>query len=305
MRTALDNLGPGAIIPPLTTPFDSGGDLDLEGLGRNLERYERAGLGGYLVFGSNGEAVHLDAAERFRVLTTVRHTLGAGRFVLAGVNALSTRAAIEQVARAADAGADAALVVTPYFYQGAMSQDVLRAFYTDLADVSPIPLLIYNIPQNTGLRVQPATLAALAGHQRIAGTKDSSGDFGVLAETLRLVPAGFRVFVGNAALLHPALTAGASGAIVAAACAVPEACVALARSVIDGDVQRARALQCKLAPLGRLLTAELGIAGLKAALEIAGLTGGLPRLPLQPLPPGARAQVAAALEASGLVEAER
>lgn len=271
------------IIPPLTTPFDSEGRVDLDGLRRNIGRYQEAGLGGYLVFGSSGEAVHLDSDERARALEVVRSAAGDACPVIAGVNAQSTAAAIAEVRRAAAAGADFALVITPYFYQGAMSQEVLAGFFGEVAEAAPLPILVYNIPQNTGVRVSPATLARLAEHPRIVGTKDSSGDFAVLGETLRRVPAAFRVFVGSAAILHPALVAGAAGGILALACALPEACVELASRVAAGDHEQARELQAQLAPIGRLLTGDLGIAGLKAAVDAVGLAGGSPRPPLRPL----------------------
>lgn len=292
------------IIPPLTTPFDAEGAIDLDGLRRNLARYEdaRSGdqrLGGYLLFGSNGEAVHLDPGERDTVLEAVRSALPAGRMLIAGVNANATREAIAAVRQAADQGADAALVITPYFYRGAMSQDVLERFFNDVADASSLPLLVYNIPQNTGVRVAPATLARLARHPRIVGTKDSSGDFGMLAETVRRVPDDFRVFVGNAGILQPALEAGAAGGILAVACALPDACIELFAAARDGDHDIARSIQRRVAPIGRLLTTELGIPGLKAALDLVGLVGGNPRPPLHALDATARGKIARALRNHG------
>ncbi len=289
------------IIPPLTTPFRSDGAVDLDGLTRNVARYQQARLGGYLVFGSNGEAVHLDRGERRRVLATVRAALGPEPFVLAGVNAQSTKEAADDISRSAEAGANAALVITPYFYKGSMSQPVLEGFYTDLAERSPLPLLVYNIPQNTGVRVAPHTLATLAQHERIIGTKDSAGNLGILAETIRQVPSDFRVFVGSASIVHAALVAGAAGGILAAACVVPEACVALHDAVVAGDHDRAAGLQRRLAPLGNLVTSDLGITGLKAALDAIDLVGGAPRRPLLPAAPEARARIARELEASGLL----
>ncbi|RMH19511.1 MAG: dihydrodipicolinate synthase family protein, partial [Acidobacteria bacterium] len=272
---AVGTLDVEGILPPLTTPFDERGELDLTALARNLERYETTGLAGYLACGSSGEAALLEAAERRRLFAAVRRA--TSRPLVAGVNAQSLRQAAADLERAAAEGADAALVVTPYFYKGSMSQEVLRAFYLELADGAPLPLLIYNIPQNTGVAIAPATVAELAAHERIAGIKDSSGDYAAAAEILRLVPAGFAVLVGSAAILYPSLLIGAAGGIVAAACVVPQACVALYDAVRSGDHRRARDLAQRLAPVARMVTAELGIAGLKAALDLAGYAGGAPR----------------------------
>ncbi len=290
------------ILPPITTPFDTGGTLDLEALAANVERYNQTGLAGYLAFGSNGEAVHLTAGERRRVLETLRRTAAPGRLVVAGVNELSTAAAIEATYQAAGAGADAALVVTPYFYRSAMTQDVLRRFFSAVADASPLPVLAYNIPQNTGVTLAPATLAELAGHANMAGVKDSSGNMGALSDTLRLAPDDFTVLVGNAGILYPALTMGASGAILAVACVAPEACVELYRAVIGGDHQRARELQQRLAPLATLVTTELGVPGLKAAAGLVGLAGGVPRAPLRPVDGAGRRRIAEVMHQSGLFE---
>ena len=187
------------ILPPITTPFDSGGAVDLGALAANVERYNEFGLTGYVAFGSNGEAVHLTTAERSRVVEILRRTAAPGRLVIAGVNEQSTVAAIEATRGAAGAGADAVLVITPYFYRSAMTQDVLRGFFADVAGASPLPILAYNIPQNTGVAVAPTTLADLAGHDRIAGVKDSSGNLAALSDTLRRVPDDFAVVVGHGA----------------------------------------------------------------------------------------------------------
>lgn len=287
------------ILPPITTPFDERGELDLAALERNLEHYNDTGLAGYVAFGSNGEAVHLEPEERRRVLATVR-AASAGRIVVAGVNELSTRAAVRAAHEAADAGADAVLVITPYFYKGAMTGDALRAFFLAVADASPLPVLAYNVPQATGVVIAPATLGEIAVHERIAGVKDSSGDLGALVETIRRTPSDFRVLAGNAGILYPALLMGAAGAILAVACVAPEATVELYEAARAGDHDRARDLQNRLAPLAHLVTAGYGVAGLKAALDLAGLAGGPLRGPLQPLRAAERQRLAAVMRESGL-----
>jgi 4-hydroxy-2-oxoglutarate aldolase len=287
------------VFPPLTTPFDEQGDLDLEALTRNVERYNETGLAGYVAFGSNGEAVHLTADERRRVLETLRRQAAPGKIVVAGVNELSTRAAIAATREAADLGADAVLVITPYFYKGGMRQDVLRAFFMEVALASPVPVLLYNVPQNTGVVLEPATLAELASEENVVGVKDSSGHLAGLVETLHLAPSSFQVVVGNAGILYPALAMGAAGAILAVACVAPAPAVALFEAVEAGDHPRARELQERLAPLAAMVTTGLGIAGLKASLDLAGFFGGAPRGPLRPLDADGRGKLGAVMRSSG------
>jgi 4-hydroxy-2-oxoglutarate aldolase len=288
------------ILPPITTPFDETGELDLDALERNLERYGEAGLGGYVAFGSNGEAVHLEPEERALVLETVRRMARPGQTVVAGINELSTRGVLRAIRQAADAGADAALVVTPYFYKGSMSQEILRAFYLEVADASALPVLIYNVPQNTAVVIEPATIAELGRHENVVGVKDSAGNHGALHETVRLSPVGFDVLVGNAAILYASLLMGAVGGVLAVACVAPEATVGLYQAAVEGDHERARDLQHRLTPLASLVTAGLGVPGLKAALDLAGFAGGPPRSPLRPVGRRESERLLAAMRESGL-----
>ncbi len=288
------------IFPPLTTPFDADGEVDYGALAANVERYNETGLAGYLAFGSNGEAVHLTAEERRRVLKTLREKAAPGKTLLAGVNELSNRAAVAAVREAGDAGADAVLLITPYFYKGAMKQDLLRAFFAEVAAASPVPVLLYNVPANTGVVLEPATISALADEADVVGVKDSAGNFSALAATVRLAPPGFRVLVGNAGILYPALSVGAVGAILAIACAAPEATVELYEAVRAGEHERARELQQNLAPVAAMVTSGLGVAGLKAALDVVGYVGGVPRRPLLPISDEQRAKLVAWMGASGV-----
>lgn len=288
------------VLPPLTTPFTADGGIDEAALVANIEHYNSTGLSGYVVFGSNGEAVHLSPEERRRVLQVVKRSAAPSMGIVAGVNEQSTRAtrlALEEVARG---GADVALVITPYFYKGCMDQRLLRTFFLDVAEAAPLPIVLYNVPKNTGVNLAPETVAELSQHPRIVGCKDSSGNVGALASAVRQCAAEFRLLVGNAAVFYPALCMGACGAILAVACAAPEAAVALYAAHRDGDHPAARAWQDRLAPLGTLVTATHGIAGLKACLDLAGLEGGAPRRPLLPLGPQERRQLRQAMVVSGL-----
>lgn len=278
------------IIPPLVTPFRVDGVLDLAAFEANLEAYAAWDLAGYLVLGSNGEAATLEEHEKLALLTAARR-LSSGRILLAGTGQESTRATVAFTRKAADLGADAALVLTPHYYKPQMTVEALRRHYEAVADASPIPVLLYTVPAFTGLPCPPTLPALLAGHPRITGMKESSGDLGLLGRVLASVPASFQVACGSAPVLYPALCLGAVAGIVAVACCAPRPVAALYRAFCAGDHARARALQAAITPLATAVTASHGVAGLKAAMDAAGLRGGSVRAPLLPAPPALRAEL--------------
>jgi 4-hydroxy-2-oxoglutarate aldolase len=288
------------IFPPVTTPFTERGEVDYDALASNISRYNETGLAGYVALGSNGEVVHLSSEERRKVIDTVKRAATSRHTVVAGVNELSTRAAISASKAAAECGADAVLVITPYYYKASMTQDALARHFNEVADNSPVPVIIYNVPQNTGLSIESATIAGLGAHQNIIGVKDSAGNMGAIAETIRLSPANFSVLAGNGGILYPALAMGAAGAVLAVACAAPRACVDLYEAVSAGDHLRARELQNRIAPLSHIVTAGLGVPGLKAAMELLGFRGGSPRAPLCALDQARAERVKAVVRGTGL-----
>ncbi len=288
------------IMPPLTTPFSPDGSLDLGALRANVSRYNETGLAGYVALGSNGEAVHLSARERALVIETIKQSATSGFTIIGGVNELSTAAAIEATRAANGAGAEAALVITPYFYKSSMTPAALTRFYNEVADQSPIPVLIYNVPQNTGVVIDSAAIASLAAHHNIIGVKDSSGNMAAISETIRRTPSTFAVMTGNGGILYPSLVMGARGAVLAVACAAPRACVELYEAVKADDHPRARELQTRLASLSDTVTARFGVAGLKAAMEMTGFVGGEPRTPLSRVSEADRDKIKAVMRETGL-----
>lgn len=296
MRTS--NLN--GILPPVTTPFNARGDLDYGALSSNIERYNETGLVGYVALGSNGEAVHLAADERRLLVETVKRAATNEHTIVAGVNELSTRAAIEAARAGADCGADAVLVVTPYYYKSSMSQEALARHFTEVADHSPLPVLIYNVPQNTGVVIESQTIVALGEHQNIIGVKDSAGNMGAISETIRSAPEGFAVMVGNGGILYPSLNMGATGAVLGVACAAPRVCVELYEANRAGDHAKARDLQNRLAPLSHIVTAGLGVPALKAAMDMLGFAGGFPRGPLSPVTSSNREKIKSVIRKTGL-----
>jgi 4-hydroxy-2-oxoglutarate aldolase len=286
------NRGLRGILLPFPTPFAAAGEVDLGALGANITRWRETGATGYVALGSTGERVHLDEREYQLVLETARAVVPVTQVLIAGAGQQSVRHSITEVARAARTGADGVLVITPHFYRGAMTQAALIDYYTAVADAAPVPVLLYSMPELTGIALAPETIAQLSQHANIIGVKDSSADIVNFAETLRLVPAEFAVLTGNGPLLYAALTAGATGAILAAACATPQLAVEIFRAVNAGAHERARALQRNFAPFARAVTVRYGIGGLKHALDLCGYTGGRVRAPLRPPTDEARREIA-------------
>ncbi len=281
------------VIPPLVTPFREDGAVDLPAFERNLAAYAAAPLAGYLVLGSNGEACALDEAEKVDLVRAARR--GAGdRPVLAGTGLESTRGTIALTCRAADAGADAALVVTPHYFKSQLTADALIRHFEAIADASPIPVLLYSVPANTGLALPAPVAIRLAAHPNVIGLKESSGDMGFLNRVLGTAPElGF--LCGSAGAFYPALCAGATGGVLAVACAAPEITCALHAAAARGDHDRARSLQRTLMPLAAAVTTAHGVPGLKAAMDLAGYAGGFPRAPLAPVSEAVREELRAAL----------
>jgi 4-hydroxy-2-oxoglutarate aldolase len=283
---------------PFPTPFGARGELDLAALADNLARWNATGISGYVALGSTGERVHLDETEALKVVETARRAVDAARpagdlTLVVGVGQHSTRATVAEARRAADAGADALLVITPHFYRAAMSGDALAAHFESVADESPVPVVVYSIPQNTGVTLAPDTVGRLSRHENIVGLKESSGDVVAFVEMLRAAgDADFSMLTGHASALHAALASGAAGAILAVACAVPRFCVALLEAFEAGDAEGARRMQRQLIPLARAVTTRHGVGGLKAALDARGYAGGTVRAPLR-MPDGeARREIA-------------
>jgi 4-hydroxy-2-oxoglutarate aldolase len=272
------------VFAALTTPYAHDGSVSLPDLKHNVQQYNQTDLAGYVAVGSTGESVLLSRAEMDGILITVKEA-AKGKKILAGTGAESTAETIERTKRAAELGFDAALVKTPYYYKTAYKPDVLLAHYRRVADESPIPVMLYSIPQFTGIALTAAEVAALAEHPNIIGIKDSSGNVQGVAEIIAATPTKFQVLVGSAASVYPSLAIGARGAILALACALPEKCVALFELFRQGQHEKARELQAILVRASKLIVSELSIAGVKFAMDQRGYRGGIPRLPLLPLHP--------------------
>jgi 4-hydroxy-2-oxoglutarate aldolase len=269
------------LLLPITTPFDNAQRPDAAGLKKNIQKWTAAGVGGYVILGSTGERVHLDEQEYVELIQATRSEVASDQAFIVGAGQQSTIGTINEIKRAAEGGADAVLVITPSFYRSAITQETLIKSYGEIADTSPVPVILYSMPALTGIKIEPATIARLSDHHNIIGVKDSSNDVAGFKQTVELCPKEFAVMTGNGTIFLDALKAGAAGAILAVGCAVPEVCVDIMRAFTDGDDERAQLLQSKLTPLATAVTTKYGIGGLKAALDMNGYVGGSVRAPLQ------------------------
>lgn len=267
------------LIPPIPTPFKQNGDLDLPALQSLIQTLEPE-VDGFLVLGSNGEAPYLNDRERSQVFEAAREATPKDKPLLFGTGAEATRHALERTQEAHAIGADGVLVLPPHYYVGAMTEGVLERHYLTLAESSPLPLMLYNLPAATTLSLSPALVGNLATHENIVGLKDSSGNIPALTEIMRLVPADFQVMTGNAPSFLAALALGAVGGILAVANVAAESYRELMAAFGAGDVATARALQTRLNPLALAVTARFGVPGLKAAMRLRGIEAGYPRAPL-------------------------
>jgi 4-hydroxy-2-oxoglutarate aldolase len=272
------------IYTPIVTPFRADDTLDETGLRSNVTRWMQTPLDGLVVLGSNGEAAQLDDDEADRIVDIVRNGVPSGRPLIAGTGRESTRATIAATRRAAMAGVDAVLVRTPSFFKPQMTTDVFVRHYTEVADASPVPVLLYNVSVYTGVNLLPEAVERLAGHPNIAGIKESGSDIAQIADYVARTPDDFTVLAGSATTFVHALAAGCDGAILAVAALLPEACVEMMNLVADGRLDAARALQRRLLPIARSVGGTYGVPGLKAALQLIGYTSGVPRPPLRPAP---------------------
>jgi 4-hydroxy-2-oxoglutarate aldolase len=269
------------LLIPITTPFTREEEIDSKGLQANLRAWNGSGVSGYVIAGSTGERVNLTEHECQQVIEVARAEVPQNLNFIVGCGQESRRGTISEIKRASDAGADAVLVITPHFYRSAITQAALIEHYRAIADHAPVPVVLYSMPDLTGIRIEPETVAQLCEHPNIIGLKDSSSDVTKFRQTRALARGDFAVLIGNGTVLNEALEAGANGAILAVGCAASELCLAIIHAFEASDTERAISLQAKLSPLAAAVTTRFGIGGLKSAMELKGLVGGPPRLPLR------------------------
>jgi 4-hydroxy-2-oxoglutarate aldolase len=267
------------LFPPVPTPFKKDGSLDLPAL-QSLIEWLLPNVEGFLILGSNGEAAYLDEDERKQVLAAAREAIPKDKIMIAGAGGEATAHVIERCRDASEAGADAALVIAPYYNRASMTPNVLETHFMTVANSSPIPVYVYNIPQVSGIAHAPAWFSRVGMHPNVAGVKDSSGDIMNFTEIARVTPEGFNLLTGNAPTLLPALAVGAHGAILAAGNVIPQVFQAIIKAFHAGELQKALELQRLANPIAYAVTRDYGVPGLKAALRLLEVNAGYPRAPL-------------------------
>ena len=245
-----------------------------------------------MALGSTGERVNLNEREYLDVIEIARAAVPTDLAFIVGVGQQSTRGTIEEIKRATAIGGDAALVLTPHFYKSAITHEALVSHYRTVADNSPVPIILYSMPDLTGIKIEPHTAAQLSTHPNIIGIKDSSADTAGFRETVRLTADDFAVLVGNGTVFLEGLSAGGCGGVLAVGCVAASACVEIYRLIRSGNTSTAARIQGKLGPLALAVTKRYGISGLKAAMDIVGLAGGAGRAPLKPASEAARQEIA-------------
>jgi 4-hydroxy-2-oxoglutarate aldolase len=278
------------ILAPVTTPFEAGeGQLAVRAFTDNVRAHLNAGCAGIVVTGSTGEAALLDEDERRRLLTAARDVVPADRWLIAGIGAESTRQTIRRATEASALGADAVLVVGPHYYPESSTPTALSAHYRAVADASRAPVVLYSIPKYMHYAIPPAVVQELARHPNIIGIKDSGADGGLLDGYLAAQSDTFSVLTGNGTTLARAVAAGVRGGVLAVSLLVP----ALVDAVWEDST-----LQEQLTPVAREIVGNLGVPGVKAAMDEVGMYGGPVRSPLQDLDEPARARVRQILDAA-------
>ena len=269
---------------PVTTPFDPvTGDVDIVAFRSNLRRWFEQPISGILIAGSTGESVFLDEAERVALIESAADVVPPDRLLIAGTGSESTRHTIHLTQQAADAGADVALVSPPAYFKGAMTPGALSKHFRAVADASPVPILVYQVPLRLStLDLPMGLIAELSQHANIVGIKDSRGQLDLVGGLVEHTADDFQVMVGSGALLYAALETGAVGGIVAVGLMAPAEAAAISVSFRDGRTDDAGRLQERIAPVHQEIVGGMGVPGVKAALDLLHFHGGVPRAPLAP-----------------------
>ena len=294
----------GGSFLPVTTPFDPvTGDVDVVAFRSNLRRWFEHPVAGILISGSTGESVFLDEEERRTLVEAASDIVPQDRVVIAGTGAESTRHTVRLSEEAAVAGAEAVLVSPPAYYKGAMTPSVLARHFRTVADASPVPVLIYQVPLRLSTLDLPTGLVAeLSQHPNIVGIKDSRGKLDLVGELVEQTDDDFQVLVGSGAILYGALEMGAAGGIMAVGLMAPADAAEISVAFAEGRSGDAGRAQERIAPVHTRIVGGMGVPGIKAALDLLDYRGGDPRPPLERASEEQAYDVRAILEGAGLLE---
>ena len=288
------------VFAPITTPFDENEDVAYDKLRENMEYYAKSPLKGYLALGSNGENKSLTTSEKEKVLETIINHKGAGQVVMAGCIFESTRETIEFAKIAQDLGADFITLLPPSYFKKQMTDPVLIKYFTDVADSVTTPCLVYNAPQFCGGTTLSVNLVKeVARHPNIVGVKDSST--GNIESFLFAVRDTFNVMPGSANFFVTGLLMGAPGGVISLANVFPEITCKLYDLTVSKQYDEAFKLNEKILLMNKSVSGSGGVAAVKYAMDLAGLNGGKPRLPLLPLGDDIKQKIGSYLKNENLI----
>ncbi len=288
------------IFAALTTPF-VGDEISTEKLKENILKYNSTDLAGYVVLGTTGESVYLTDDESEKLARAAKEVASNGKKIIVGTGRESTKITLEFTNRMADLGIDAVLIRTPSYFKARMDREALRKHYLTIADQSKAPVLIYHIPQITGLSIDPELIIELSTHPNIIGMKNSSGYLGFLGEVKSQLAPDFDYLLGAGGVIFLGLTLGASGGILRLAAVAPAECAQLYNLCIEEKLDEARKIQLNLVPVNKAIIQTFGIPGTKYALDLCGYYGGPSRLPLLPIDEEGKKEMERILKESGLL----
>jgi 4-hydroxy-2-oxoglutarate aldolase len=289
------------IFAPIATPFGTDGSINWEMYSDNLRKLVKTSLSGIVSLGSNGEFAMLSFEEKLELIKVTKASLPKDKMLIAGTGLESLYDTIHLTNCAAEAGADAALIINPSFYKNELSESVLQKYFEDVADKSQIPVMLYNMPRNSGINLSSNLIIKLSAHPNIKGIKDSSGNIVQISEVIASVPESFSVFAGSGSFLFVTTMLGGKGGTLAVANIAPDYCAEMYQAAKSGDIEKGRKMQLDLLALNNAVTAGFGIGGMKAAMEIAGFFSGLPRLPLRPASDEIKEKIYKMMDKLGLI----
>lgn len=289
------------VFAPVPTPFNDDGSIDEGGWRKNLRLWRASPLDGIVIAGSNGELPFLSLEER-AVLTKIAREEAGSLYIMSSAHFPATDDAAHAAEILSAAGADGVLLLPPHYYKG--KDEMLLRYFQDVADASPAPVFLYNMPANTGVDIGIDVIREAAKHPNIRGIKDTSGDMTKLGYTVLCTPESFSTFGGTGNWFLAALSMGACGGTMAVSILFPRSCKMLYEAFLAGRMEEAAALQKRLLPVSDAITKRFGVPGLKRALEAYGMVGGRCRKPLLPLPKRDTETLMSVIKASGLDEYE-
>jgi len=289
------------VIPPMLTPFRQDERVDYEMFVRNIDRWNRDDLGGYVVLGSNSEASYLSEREKLTLIRITAEHAKRGRTIIAGTGLESAKETLRLTEKAASLGVDAALVLTPSYYIDQMTDEALIGYFSFVADHSPIPILVYNVPRYTHINISLNALKRLSEHPNIIGMKDSKADIAQVDLFKKKVSREFQIIVGSASVWYPSLRLGVTSGILALSNFAGNQCAQIQSLFEDGEFEEAEKLHNRLLPVNSAVTSTYGVAGLKYAATLAGYEGGHVRRPLRPLGENSKNDLHRILEVSGIL----